>query len=476
MNDENQNSIYRIVENNVCVGCGFCAGMVPESLEMRPTRYGTYLPYTIKTGEPDASVRALAVCPFHDGNENEDQIAQRTIGRQEGAKYLDKLGYYLSCFIGYRNDEEKRIASTSGGIIHWCCETLLHEGVVDAVACVGPSGKDDPLFEYKLVTDLDELATCRKSRYYPIEASGILKEIKAFDGKVLFVGLPCFLKALNLAKAQDEELRKKIPFTIGLFCGHLKSKHFSAYLARNAGISERDLISVDFRKKLENFLANMYGAEFTYRKNGEIVKKTKPMHEMWIPGWTYNLFMLDACEWCDDMMSETADLSVGDAWLPEYKLDYRGTSVVVCRNAEIQSYIEKSMENGELHLETAPAARIVQSQAGGLRQRRDGLQYRLYLAQKHGWNKPRKRVRPDAKIGTIFFRLLQHLRIKTKEISRESFLQQLPVEGLDIIHDAMRPWVRIHDAVNFIRHSPELPKRIRTKLRKEINKRLKLGQ
>ena len=39
--------------------------------------------------------------------------------------------------------------------------------------------------------------------------------------------------------------------------------------------------------------------------------------------------MNPACEFCDDVVGETADMSVGDAWLPGYVSDWRGTSVVV---------------------------------------------------------------------------------------------------------------------------------------------------
>lgn len=42
--------------------------------------------------------------------------------------------------------------------------------------------------------------------------------------------------------------------------------------------------------------------------------------------------MYKACDFCDDVFAETADIALGDAWLPEYVQDGNGTNVVVTRN------------------------------------------------------------------------------------------------------------------------------------------------
>ena len=69
----------------------------------------------------------------------------------------------------------------------------------------------------------------------------IAEEYRAFEGKMLFIALPCFLKALHLAMKVGEELRSRIGHTIGLVCGHLKTKKYAAYLARHCGVDESQI-------------------------------------------------------------------------------------------------------------------------------------------------------------------------------------------------------------------------------------------
>jgi coenzyme F420-reducing hydrogenase beta subunit len=129
---------------------------------------------------------------------------------QEGIKHRSETGYYLQCSIGYVDDNEARLASTSGGIIAWLAGEMLSSGKVDAVAFVGQSDGVDNLFEYQIATDIAELCKCRKSRYYAVETSKIIGEIKKLNGRVLFIGLPCFVKALRLAIKVDHILQERI--------------------------------------------------------------------------------------------------------------------------------------------------------------------------------------------------------------------------------------------------------------------------
>jgi coenzyme F420 hydrogenase subunit beta len=161
----------------------------------------------------------------------------------------------------------------------------------------------------------------------------------------------------------------------------------------------------------------------------------------------------------DDVIAETADVVVGDAWLSEYVRDYRGTSVVLCRTQQMLDLLQEGVRAGQLSLEDIPVEPIIRSQAGALRQRREGLQYRLALcAKRHQW-RPQKRVPPDPRAGTMLFRWLQRLRIKLKTLSKEAFLAQEGREGLDLFKRRLRPWVKASHLINMLRHSPTVLKR-----------------
>jgi coenzyme F420-reducing hydrogenase beta subunit len=426
---------------------------------MRTDKYGAYLPELIEGVSDDLKESDLKVCPFADNKYNEDTISETLFSNQEGIQHRSETGYYLQCFTGHVNDQQARLASTSGGIIAWLAGEMLSSGKVDAVAFVGQSDCGHNLFEYQIATDVSGLLKCRKSRYYPVEVSGIIREIKEMSGKVLFIGLPCFVKAMRLAMKVDCILKERIEYTIGLFCGHLKTKHYAAYLSRCCGVHERDIKTLDFRKKVPGWPANKYAFEVFTHNNSKEEHKQIMMQDVWASSWSNNLFMLDACEYCDDIMAETADVSVGDAWLAECVKDYRGTSIVIPRRKETLEMLKTGHEREALLLNETSVEKVIQSQAGAIRQRREGLQYRLYLSAKKGQWRPRKRVPPDRKAISICNRLLQLLRIKTKSQSREAFLKQQPTDGLDIFIGSLRPLIVVHRMLNTIRHIPRITKK-----------------
>jgi len=446
--------LEKIVANKFCVGCGTCVGVLPDILRIYTDKYGAYLPELKQNTKEEWGSLSLQVCPFANNHENEDTIAAQRFGCQEEIKHRAETGYYLRCFIGHINDHEAHEESTSGGIVTWLASAMLSQKKVEAVACVGPSNRNECLFEYKLIRDRADLRRCKKSRYYPVEVSGIISQIRQTREKILFIGLPCFIKALKLASQADPLLRERIIYYIGLFCGHLKTKQYAAYLSRCCGVSEKEIISVNFRKKIPGNPSNKYAFEVWHHSQGSKKHSKIMMEDVWSNSWNYNLFMLKACEFCDDVLAETADISVGDAWLPEYCQDYRGNSIVIARKKEMLELLREGVEGKQLTLQETSIDKVIQSQAGGIRQRRAGLQYRLYLMDKKGNWRPRKRLRADRKVGSIFFRLIQLLRIRTRILSHEAFLKQQTQAGLEIFISALKPWILCHRLINIIRHIP----------------------
>ena len=223
---------------------------------------------------------------------------------------------------------------------------------------------------------------------------------------------------------------------------------------RSWGVSEGEIRTVDFRQKVPGRPANKYAFSVSLRDGGTDDRREILMRNVWAGSWSNNLFMLAACECCDDVFAETADVVVGDAWLPQYVQDYRGTSIIVSRNPQMLELLNKGTREGHVALEEVPVEKVIQSQAGALRQRREGLQYRLYLASQRQQWRPRKRVAPDAKAGSCLFRRLQRLRLKLRALSREAFLAQEQHDGLDLFKRRLRPWVFLSTSINTVRHAP----------------------
>ena len=94
------------------------------------------------------------------------------------------------------------------------------------------------------------------------------------------------------------------------------------------------------------------------------------------------------CTLCSDALGELADLSCGDAWLPEYtESDDRGTSVVLVRSRPGEDLLAAV---GQAALDLAPlsAAKVAQSQGNALLWKKDWLQAKASLARLSGRQAP----------------------------------------------------------------------------------------
>lgn len=378
----------KIIDNGYCVGCGACATGSGSGYGMEFADDGRYRPIPLTVLNPDNS--GPPVCPFLDGWPNEDEIAGEIYGPVTGQVRDSTAGYYLKNFAGHVTAGDYRRDGSSGGMVTWLLARLLESDLVDAVIHVKPTSERDVLFEYGISRSVAELQRGAKSRYYPVEISKVMDMVRDNPGRYAFVGVPCFVKAVRLLARRESVFAERIVHTVSLVCGHLKSDRFAKTMAWEMSIHPDSLQSFDFRVKQHGHPASAYGVEAVGMISGQLETRSAMTKDLLGADWGKGLFKLSACEYCDDVIGETADVSIGDAWLPAYVGDPRGTNVVTVRSPEILSLIERHSD--ELHLEEIGIEDVVLSQAGGFRHRREGLAYRLYLKDAAGEYRPKKRV------------------------------------------------------------------------------------
>ena len=363
----------------LCVGCGSCAE------RMHWDKNGFLKP---DSGAVPASFARQ--CPFSPAAANEDEIAAE---RFAAAPAFDgRIGRFGAAYVGHAVENPFRRHGSSGGLTSWVAAELLRTGAVDGVAHVAPT---DPAtgqyFAYRISRSLDELSAGAKSRYYPVELSQVLREIRETPGRYAVVGIPCFIKAIHLLRRVDPLIGERVTHTLGLFCGHMKSAAMVESFAWQLDTELRQVRALDYRIKDETRPANWYRAHLDLENGGSAEQDWWHLAD---GDWGAGFFQNPACDWCDDVVAETADIAFGDAWVEPYSSDGRGTNVVVVRSRELKDVIESARAEGRLALESVDAEFIVRTQAAGLRHRRDGLAYRLT------WRRarvaPPKRVQPSA--------------------------------------------------------------------------------
>lgn len=375
-----------MVAAGLCTGCGACVAAAGEGKaglewgrdgQLKPTGPADWM----DRGSPVFS----RVCPFSPQAANETQIA--------GERFPDALlsdpflGRYSAAFVGHACEEGYRERGSSGGMVSWMAAELLRQGLIDGVAHVAPA-RDGRLFRYMLSRSVEDLNRGAKSRYYPVEMSQVLQEIAEAPGRYAVIGIPCFIKAVQLLARADRVFRERIVFTLGLVCGHMKSRHLAESFAWQMGAEPDEVEAVEFRVKDASRPANWYTAQVATR-DGRLRQR-----DWWhLAGgdWGSGFFQNAACDFCDDVVAETADVSFGDAWVEPYASDGRGTNVVVVRSKAVLDILQSAIASGRVKLDRVDAQFVHRTQAAGFRQRREGLAYRLRL-RRRGGVRPVKRV------------------------------------------------------------------------------------
>lgn len=405
--------IAQVVDNDMCIGCGLCTYKCASSaLTMGWNKQGFLIPEL--TGDCDNDAACISVCPFNptpnESVKNETVLAESFLS--EGTRIEEKLGRLIGIYAGYSN--EFRETSSSGGIATYIFDQLLDKGIVDHVFSVRASDEAGTHYQYKVASNKAELRNSAKTKYYPVTLATVLPELNKLEGKVAIVGIACFVKAIRLAQHYDVALQKKIPFIAGIICGGVKSKFFTEYLASKAEANPERIQSPDFRIKDVTSTAGNYSFGCEDVASGEYKKiKMREVGDMWGTG----LFKANACDFCDDVVTELADISLGDAWLEPYSQDGRGTSVIITRSPLAETLMQEGVASSALKLEPLSPDRMRASQQGSYNHRHNGLYVRVKVAQKKGISIPEKRY------GKHSISLDATLVQKLRRVSRKKSLE-----------------------------------------------------
>jgi len=394
----------------MCVGCGLCVYQCPSgALEMGWNEYGFLTPNL--AGECNSQGECLTVCPFNPHPEKkistENEISQNFL--TDELNHHPKIGKYKGIYAGYSDDY--RLSSSSGGLATYISAELLEQGIVDHVISIKESPNREMHYEYAVSSNKDAVISSSKTRYYPVTLAKMLRDLHPLEGRVAIVGVACFIKAVRLAQYRDPELKKKIPFLIGIICGGLKSKFFTEYLARKAGVIE-NIQQPQYRiKNLQGSAGDYSFGCLDSQTNSNKTIRMKTVGDMWGTG----LFKANACDFCDDVTTELADISLGDAWIKPYHLDGRGTNLIITRSALSDKLIQQGIQQKRLNLEPLTIERLLFSQKGSFNHRHTGLSYRVKLAGKNNCLIPPKRfVREKVSFD---FKIVQLLRMKIRRKS-----------------------------------------------------------
>jgi coenzyme F420-reducing hydrogenase beta subunit len=410
---------------------GSCA-IVDDNIKMHLNEYGIYEEIVSLTGDDELDPAVEYVSPNFNSETNEGEISKKLYENIKGIQHDERIGYFISLYAGHVNEGEYRENASSGGMGTWIFKELFEKDLIDGVIHVKENlDKNSPtMFQYDISRSIDEIKAGSKTKYYPVEFSKVLKRVREVPGRYAIVGIPSFIMAVRLLAEKDDIIRDRIKYTVGLICGHQKSSKFSEAIAWQVGIKPGNLKHINFRKKLLDKPANNYGVEITGIIDGKEVTIVKPTKELLGQNWGQGYFKTKASDFTDDVMNETADITLGDAWLPEYTKDSKGNNVIIVRNPVIDNLIKEGIKSGRLNLDVVDKETIFRSQAAHYRHTYDELAYRLYKKDKANEWRPKKRIEASKDIP-LLRRKVQDLREEISTKSHTVYKKAVELDDID---------------------------------------------
>ena len=354
-------TIAQVVKDGLCTGCGTCVGTCPvDAIEMVVEhKRGIYIPQ-LDEEKCNQCGLCFEVCPGHAVDFK--QLNLEIFGKEPEDVLI---GNYLNCYIGYATDYNIRYNASSGGMVTALLIYALEQGMIDG-ALVTRMKKDKPLEpEPFIARTKDEIIEAAKSKYCPVPANIALKEIlMAKEGeRFAVVGLPCHVHGIRKGEMVNPKLRERIVLHIGIFCGTNTSFLGTEFQLRRMGIRGEEVAKLNYRGE------GWPGSMTVELKSGQ--RKLSELYYYYYDS-KFCSFVSWRCSVCTDQASELADVSLGDAWLPEVtETDKVGSSIIVARSKTGDDILQQAADKGEIELRLVRAEKVIESQRGFLGKKKD---------------------------------------------------------------------------------------------------------
>jgi len=363
----NFESVKDVLDYGLCTGCGTCVGICPHGVLEMSQSSDTAVP-TLSSSSLCVGCRlCLRVCPGI--SLNFKSLNEAVFGKQP----IDlQLGNHVACYLGWTLDPEIRRVSSSGGLVTSLLAFLLESEEISG-ALVTRMNRARPFqADAFLARTREEVLEAAGSKYLQVATNVAIKDIRRQEGKFVVVGLPCHIHGFRNAERFDARLKAKIVAHFGLFCGHTVNSAGLYYLLEKLNVEKHDVVRIRYRTK------GWPGGLLVDLKDGSRI--FYPHSSYWNNLFGLLMFTPRRCLFCADGTNEFADLSFGDAWLPELKSE-RGASVVVSRSVVGERLLSLTRALGAVELVRIKSAKVIQSQKGMLRFKKRKLRARLMIAR-----------------------------------------------------------------------------------------------
>ena len=305
-------TVHFTTENNLCCGCGVCAGICPKSCISWERKDGLYLPRIDEEKCVNCGMCA-AVCPGLGHVYEPKETAVETV-----------TGSVMESCNAWSKDAALRHVSASGGVISTMIRALLTDGIYDGAFCLDTydyrGQLKTRLFTPEEVAENWAQSDAPKSRYLPVSHENAVRYLKANrNQKLIFVGTSCALRGLRGA-IRKLNLNQEQYLFIGLFCDKVFNYNVLTYF-ENTYAQGTKLEALHFKNKESG---GWPGDMKFFPEKGETFYV--PLAER---AKAKAYFMPERCLYCVDKLNACADISLGDNYTGRDESPLGSNSVIV---------------------------------------------------------------------------------------------------------------------------------------------------
>lgn len=330
-------NLVQVIDGQICSGCGLCASGANEAMEA-----------VAEVGMRPKSVddRFLESCPGA-GLDRKIQDISSNIDKD----MYEMWGPVLEVWQGYATDKLTRYQGSSGGVLTALATFAVEEGLASGVLHTGSSEDNPVLNETKYSRTKSDIIANTGSRYLSSSPCDGLNEIKAEEGKSVFIGKPCDSAALLANTKIDDELSRKVLINLSFCCAGTPSIQGNKKLIESRGIDNNKVEALKYRGE---------GWPGLWSVSDGQNKETLTYEESWGFLQKYRQWR---CYVCPDHTGEFSDIACGDAWHEKNNDNSDGLSIIIVRTERGREFLKNAVANGYVELVNEDKTMLPRSQS-----------------------------------------------------------------------------------------------------------------